>query len=86
MRQFKALVVKSPYIERILAGQKTWEMRSWHNHWRGPVALIRAGSGLVLGVAEILDSIGPLSLEQRLSQSGKHTIPAERLQSANGAK
>ena len=39
----------------MLSGKKTWEMRSTRN--RGPIGLIRKGSGQVVGIADIVDSL-----------------------------
>ncbi len=38
----KALVIRSPWIDLILAGSKTWEMRTKPTSIRGRVALIKA--------------------------------------------
>ncbi len=49
----KGLIIDSPHIERILSGAKTWEMRSSKTAQRGRIALIRKGSGLVVGTVEV---------------------------------
>jgi hypothetical protein len=41
-------------------GKKIWEMRKSTCRLRGPVALIRKGSGQVVGVTEVVDSLPPL--------------------------
>lgn len=56
----EGLVIREPWIGRILGGQKTWEMRSTACHKRGLVALIRARSGTVVGVADLVDSLAAL--------------------------
>jgi len=48
----KGLVIKSPYIDRILAGTKTWEMRSSATSVRGPIALIKQGVLLIWWVSK----------------------------------
>src|SRR5690606_33530902 len=45
----------------ILRGEKTWEMRKTANHDRGIIGLIRKGSGHVVGVANLVDSLPPIS-------------------------
>jgi ASCH domain len=77
MPHLKALIIRSPYIELILAGQKTWEMRSWRNHWRGPVALIKKGSLQVSGVADLTEVIGRMSDDERLASQSKHCVLPE---------
>lgn len=53
----KGLIIDEPWIGLILSGDKTWEMRKTACHHRGPIALIRKGSGQVVGAAEIVDSL-----------------------------
>ncbi len=82
----KGLIIKSPYIEKILAGTKTWEMRSKSTQVRGPIALIKQGSGQVVGVANLIDVKGPLSKQDKLNTIEKHQISAERLESGETDK
>ena len=56
----RALVIRSPHIEKVLAGTKTWEIRSCSTNIRGPIGLIRSQSGLVVGTCEVVDVKGPL--------------------------
>jgi ASCH domain len=60
----RALLVRSPYIEMILDGNKTWEIRGARTNVRGTVGLIRSRSGTVVGVCDVVDCIGPLTAEQ----------------------
>jgi hypothetical protein len=82
----RGLIIKSPYIDRILAGTKTWEMRSTHTKVRGPIALIRKGSGQIIGMANLVDSKGPLSDQEKIDNINQHQISIERLQSGDTAK
>ena len=75
------LVIDTPHIDRILAGEKVWEMRSSRTATRGLIALIRKGSGQVVGVARLVDVLGPLSLDERLAAIGRHRIEEDRLRS-----
>ncbi|MCG9059772.1 ASCH domain-containing protein [Laribacter hongkongensis] len=75
----KGLLIREPWIEKILFGEKIWEMRSRDTRKRGWVALIKAGSGMVVGLARIVDCIGPLSELQMLETLDKHGISVERL-------
>ncbi len=75
----QALIIASPYIDRILAGLKTWEMRSTATKKRGRIALVRKGSGLIVGTVEIRDSIGPLTQEQMLENTERHHMEPERI-------
>jgi hypothetical protein len=40
----RGLIIRSSWVEMILAGKKTWEIRGRYTHVRGKIALIRAGS------------------------------------------
>jgi hypothetical protein len=73
-----ALIIREPWIELILRGKKTWEMRSTPTHIRGRVGLIRKGTGLVVGVAEITDCLAPLDGTLLAASRDRHGIPAEK--------
>ncbi len=77
----KGLVVDEPWIGLILEGQKTWEMRSRHTQRRGPIALIRKGSGLVVGVSQVLGTRGPLSLAELEESFDRHRVPLTEFRS-----
>lgn len=62
MRQARGLIIRKPWIDLILDGLKTWEMRSTHTKHRGPTYMIEAGSGLIQGVAML---------------GGSHAVPNE---------
>jgi hypothetical protein len=82
----KGLVIKSPYIDRILAGTKSWEMRSSATKVRGPIALIKQGSGQVVGIANLVDVKGPLTMQDELNSLDKHQISIDRLESGETEK
>ena len=69
----KALIIKQHWIDLILSGDKTWEIRGNNTHIRGQIELIQSGSGLVVGRCEIVDSI-PLKLKDFQSNKNKHCI------------
>jgi ASCH domain len=75
----KALTIRSPWIDLILAGQKTWEMRSRRCHVRGPIALIQAGSGLIVGTADMIDCLPKLNEAEMRAHQAQHGIPEEML-------
>jgi len=81
-----ALIIDTPYIDRILSGEKTWEMRSKNCSIRGTVGLIRKGSGQVIGVVDVVDCTGPLSADDILKNQDKHRISLERLKNPEIAK
>lgn len=71
----KGLVIDQPWIELILAGEKIWEMRSRSTRMRGPIALIEKGTGTVVGLAELADSLPALSRFEMQRTVAKHRIP-----------
>lgn len=52
----KALIIRQPWIDMILSGHKSWEMRSRPTKIRGEIALIEAGTGLVVGACNLTES------------------------------
>jgi hypothetical protein len=75
----KALIIDEPGISAILRGEKTWEMRKTGCKLRGPIALIRKGSGHVVGVAEVTDCRPPLGTREAYAASEPyHRVPPTR--------
>ena len=72
------LILREP-LDKILAGTKTWEVRGNATTVRGPIALIQSKSGHVVGVADIVDVVGPLSLPQLRRVSRKTGFQPARL-------
>jgi len=67
----RALVVRSPWIERILDGNKTWEIRGSRTKVRESVGLIRSGSSTVVGVCDVVDCVPILTNEQFRENASK---------------
>jgi hypothetical protein len=70
----KGLLIKSPWIDKILNGEKTWEIRGSNTNIRGKIALIKSGSGTILGTVEIVDSIR-LPFDKYQSGEKYHCVP-----------
>lgn len=66
------LMIRSPWIERILSGHKIWEIRGSRTNVRGTIALIRSGTGKIYGVCELVDVVGPLTLSEMYESATKH--------------
>ncbi len=71
----KALLVKQPWIDKILSGAKVWELRGTRTSARGPIALIQVSSGTVVGVCEVVDVKGPLSRSELRRTTSRHRVP-----------
>lgn len=76
------LIIRKPALDLILSGRKTWELRGSRCHKRGIIALIQSKSGTVVGTAELVDSIGPLSVSEFNRNLGK-IGSTEKLKSAD---
>lgn len=70
----KGLIVDQPWIDYILNGRKKWEIRGSNTKIRGPIALIRKGSGHVVGKCELFDVKGPLTLAEMQKNLNSHRI------------
>lgn len=70
----KALIIKSPWINKILDNNKTWEMRSTRTHVRGIIGLIEQGTGLIVGQAELVDCLDPLDKISSVEGLNKHQV------------
>jgi hypothetical protein len=71
----KALIIKEPWVSLILSGKKTWELRSRDTLIRGRIALIRKGSGTVVGVADLTATLPNLSRPDLMTNVAKHQVP-----------
>jgi ASCH domain-containing protein len=71
------LVVRSPWVEKILSGEKTWEIRSKPNSTTGRIALCKGG-GPIVGTCIIGRSI-PLSREEFRKNFDKHRVSEQQL-------
>lgn len=52
----RALIVKQPYADLIMSGQKLLEMRSRHTSVRGRIGIIPKGSGHIIGSVDLVNS------------------------------
>ncbi len=73
----KALIIRDPWIGLILSGRKIWEMRTTPTRYRGRIGLIRKGSGMVVGIADLVDSMSRLDASELAASRDRHRIPTE---------
>jgi hypothetical protein len=71
------LIIGPPWLDLILDGTKDWEMRSRTTRIRGPIAIVRKGSRLIVGITEIVDIRGPLSRQELVETYVHHRLPPE---------
>ena len=62
MPTLNAVPIRAPFVDWILEGKKTWEIRSVATNIRGTVGLIKSKSLTVVGTCEIVDVVGPLTM------------------------
>lgn len=71
MNTLSAIPIKAPYIDQILSGEKTWEIRSKNTKKLGQVALIRSASGTVVATAVISEVV---KITYDLAKSNAHLM------------
>ena len=74
----KGLIIKQPYIDNIMSGAKTWEIRGSKTKIRGQIELIQSGSGLVVGCCEIVDCL-QLTPQEFFKNKTKHLVESDVL-------
>jgi hypothetical protein len=74
----RGLLILPPYIGQILDGHKTWEMRKSRCSIRERIALIQSKTQTVVGVADIIDCIGPLTDQERFDAETCHGVAASK--------
>ncbi len=67
-----ALIIKKQWLDLILEGKKTWELRGSKTKKRETISLIESGSGEIKGSCKIVDCLGPLTKEQFSNNTNKH--------------
>ncbi len=82
----RALVILPHWIELILKGKKTWEIRGSKTAIRGIIGLIPSGSGTVVGVCEVVDCVGPLSANLFRANAAKAGMRPSEAQLGHYAK
>jgi hypothetical protein len=75
----RGIIIRASPLELILSGKKSWEMRTSHTNIRETIALIRKSSKAVFGVADIVDSRGPLTQAEMKNSLALHAIEVHRL-------
>lgn len=70
----KGLLIRQPWIDLILAGNKTWEIRGSATKIRGTIGLIQSQSGLIVGTAELIGCTPALTIEDMEKSRKLHGI------------
>ncbi len=67
------LIIRPPWVDRILDGQKTWEIRGTNTQTRGPIALIQSSLGRIVGVVQLVD-VRRLTIDEFRDGAEHHAI------------
>ncbi|MCV7286884.1 ASCH domain-containing protein [Mycolicibacterium wolinskyi] len=59
----RGLIVRDPYASQLLNGDKIWEIRGRPTQIRGPVVIVKQGTGKAYGIANLVRVLGPLDLD-----------------------
>ncbi len=77
--------MREPYASMIVKGLKVWEIRKKRTNVRGEIYII-SGS-YVIGKVELVDVLGPFTVDELSEYEEKHRISYEELKSyARGSK
>ena len=71
------LIIKKKYLDKIIRGEKTWEIRGSETTKKVNIGLIESGSGKIVATADLVQSHGPLSTEDLLANKNKTRIENE---------
>jgi hypothetical protein len=75
----QGLLIHGRWLEQIVRGTKTWELRGSKTAVRGLIGLIEAGAKRVVGTAVVRDVVGPLSVAQLRRATDRHGVPSAEL-------
>lgn len=70
----RGLLVRSPWADFIVDSNKTWELRGSRTNIRGKIDIILSGSGCIIGTADLVDCIGPLTRDDLCDNVKKHRV------------
>jgi hypothetical protein len=74
------LIIDHVHLQKIVAGNKTWEMRKTKTLKRERIALIAKGTKAAYGVANIVDCTGPLPNEKLIESISLHGMTRDRIE------
>lgn len=70
----RGLLIRQPWIDLILARNKTWEIRGSATKIRGTIGLIQSASGLIVGTAELVSCTPQLTQDDMKKAQRLHLI------------
>jgi hypothetical protein len=79
----RALVIKPNWLDLILAGKKSWELRGTSTRIRGNIALAASGTGLLYGTIKISNCLGPFDTRELKTHFQDHKVCDDLLDRIN---
>ncbi len=79
-----ALIIHREYAEKILNGEKKWELRKRPTKKRGKIYIMSKGK--VLGSVEIIDVKGPFTVKELEKHYDKHRASREDMEKISQGK
>jgi hypothetical protein len=76
----RGLLVRDPYASQLLDGEKIWEIRGRPTQIRGPVVIVKSGTGQAFGTANLVRVLGPLEPEDLVTAPELPSEEREELQ------
>jgi len=70
----RGLTIRNPWASLVLSGEKTWELRANRTAKRGTIYVIQSGTGIVFGSVQMIEVIGPLSLNELRAAEALHGV------------
>lgn len=70
----RGLIIRQPYAGFVVEGAKTWEMRTSPTKVRGTGAIIASRTGTIIGVADMIDSLPPITSRIMHDTADRHRI------------
>ena len=68
----RGLIIKKEWLDLILSGEKTIELRSRMTNIRGRILLVESGSGMIMGACNIIDCVEYFTLASFEHQKPRH--------------
>jgi hypothetical protein len=76
----RGLMIREPWLSQILMKQKLWELRGIATKIRGRLALIRSGSGLIVGECQLDDCVGPIDFATLIGTGALSKIERDEIE------
>ena len=76
----RGLIVRDPYASQLLNGEKIWEIRGRSTQIRGPVVIVKQGTGKAYGIANLVRVLGPLDLDDLVASREVPSVERDELQ------